>query len=464
MPAWCGPLALALLMAGFGVLVFGRCMARAFNHDEHQFLAPAALLARDGLIPYRDFPAFHLPNLTFIYAALDRLSPSLIFSTRLFSIFCSVASGALLAGVAYRLAGRTRLAVGVAAALLTLLFFDPLFRITTGKVWNHEFPSACLLVAVLAVVANVRRAGIGLALLGGLATGVAVGSRLTFAPVFVPLFAVHLLFDLPWKLRLRLAVAFAGGVFLGMLPTLWLFALSPERFLFDNFEFPRLRLLDPDDTRVRKTMTGWRKVRFFLKEIVLPGWPLYAAYLAIGLPPALRWFRERTSARLPQALILVTCFFALIGCFGPSRYQDQHFFKLVPLVTLGIAFGFRGLSDRARRGRMVLLAVLAVTGAGSEVYLGIRSEGPEAFQWVREITAPTAPFAWRAAHLLPRERRSQMQLIAPADLEAFLAKDPPAGVLTGVEADKLEKPLIAYAEKHGMRRVALGKVQSLWIP
>jgi hypothetical protein len=37
-------------------------------------------------------------------------------------------------------------------------------------------------------------------------------------------------------------------------------------------------------------------------------------------------------------------------------------------------------------------------------------------------------------------------------------------VLTGVEDEELEKPLIAYAKQHGYRPVALGKGQVVWTP
>ena len=45
---------LVLLAAAF-VLLWGLNMRRGLNHDEHQFVASGALLARAGLLPYRDF-------------------------------------------------------------------------------------------------------------------------------------------------------------------------------------------------------------------------------------------------------------------------------------------------------------------------------------------------------------------------------------------------------------------------
>lgn len=74
----------------------------------------------------------------------------------------------------------------------------------------------------------------------------------------------------------------------------------------------------------------------------------------------------------------------------------------------------------------------------------------------------TAPFAWRAAHLVPANQRARLRMIGPENLERFLADFPPAGVLAGVEDETLEKALVAYAEQHGFHPLELGKGQVVW--
>src|SRR3982751_2501664 len=51
---------LPLLLSLLGLSLFKR-----LDHDEHQFIASAALLARRGLLPYRDYPYFHMPHMVF---------------------------------------------------------------------------------------------------------------------------------------------------------------------------------------------------------------------------------------------------------------------------------------------------------------------------------------------------------------------------------------------------------------
>ena len=497
------PSMLSLLLVGvFALLVFGRAMDRDLNHDEHQFIAPGALLSREGLLPYRDYPIFHLPNLTFAYAMMDRVSGDLILSTKLFSAICTMLTGGLLALVCWRSfgAGRKTYAVTGVLLLLVLVFSDRLFDFTIGKTWNHEFPSLCLLIGVVLTGANVIRDKVWIAVVTGIALGLAVGSRLTFITAAVPLCLASLLYSTPWKRRLQLVACAGVGFVMAIIPTIWLWALSPEAFWFDNFQFPRLRLLDASDERAQKTMSLWRKVRFLFKEVILPGCPLFLAYLLVGVAPAIRWFHTRSSAFFPTALVMIAIPFALAGCFAPSRYQYQHYYLFVPLLALGIAYGLPFVAKESRRLVILILSVLALISAG--MALSERS-----YRWVKTIfdtsawyvsdvrematqlrqqvdsgkiltlspTLPleaglpiypelaTGPFGWRAAHLMDPEKRRRLKFVAPEDLGAFLENDPPAGILTGFEKKELEKPLIEYAKANGYKPMGMFKRRTLWL-
>ncbi len=96
--------------------------------------------------------------------------------------------------------------------------------------------------------------------------------------------------------------------------------------------------------------------------------------------------------------------------------------------------------------------------------------------WATETGLPiypefaNGPFAWRAAHLLEKEQRTRFKLVAPEDLEEFLANDMPAAILLGKESKKpgkeseeLEAPLRDYAKKHGYQRVEKVKKWELWV-
>ncbi len=500
---WIAP---GVLLTAFLVCLFGWSMDRGLNHDEHQFLVPGALLANEGLLPFRDYPIFHLPNLTFIYAALDWLTQRPIFSAKLFSVCCSWVLGLLLVVTAYKYPPFRQRHHAFPAACLALgfLFFDPLFAYTSGKTWNHEFPTCLAIAATLLVIKNFGRASVKLSTLAGLCLGCAIGTRLTFAPLLIPITIAPLFTETTLHRRILLALTCGAGAFAGLLPALLLYGAAPEAFLFDNFQFPRLRLLDPTNERIQKTMAWWRKLRYLAKEIALPSWPLFAAFLLFGIRPGLQAFRDRKKGSVSSAVVLFTIPFVIAGCFAPSRYQQQHYFVLIPFLVLGVLLGVAA-TPMKRPAQMVLPALFVASFIA--YCLGQTRKGNSAFEWVPQTFQPAewfpnrahvmsmelrkhvgagkvltlapawpaeaglqiypefanGPFAWRAAHLVEPERRKRLKLVAPADLEEFLSHDAPAALLLGVEDEELEAPLRQYAIDHGYRKIKPTRKWELWL-
>ena len=124
-------------------------MRRGLNHDEHQFVASAALIARQDMLPYRDFPYFHVPTLSIIYALIFRFTDYLLLGARWFSVVCSWLTLAVLLAAALvwlrNLRASGRLLAGV---LVTLLVMNtPAFLHASGRAWNHDFPTLLTLAA-----------------------------------------------------------------------------------------------------------------------------------------------------------------------------------------------------------------------------------------------------------------------------------------------------------------------------
>ncbi|MCB0314342.1 MAG: hypothetical protein KDH84_13955, partial [Calditrichaeota bacterium] len=121
------------------LLLLNLGMEKPLDHDEHQFVASAALYARDGLLPYRDYPYFHQPYLVFIYGTIFQFSDRLLFSARLFSILCAFATLTLVFGLFYRRFGREAFPKRflLAAGGVIMLIGSPLFAHTAGLAWNH---------------------------------------------------------------------------------------------------------------------------------------------------------------------------------------------------------------------------------------------------------------------------------------------------------------------------------------
>jgi len=449
------PVAFALILKSFFVLVallvFGQCVSLDLSGDEHQFIAPAVLWAREGLLPYRDVPLFHQPYLIALNALLVHFFASPILATRLLSGTAAFLTSLLLFACAWRATRLQtlghRLTAGVSVVLLWLT--SHLFSETSGRTWNHDLPCLLALAALALLLFSEKRTPWHW-LAAGVLAGLAAGGRLTMAPFagLLPLTAL-LWRDVPWRTGLAHLVCAGAGTALALAPSAWLYWQSPEAYLFGNLEFPRLPLLDADNSRILKTMQPWRKIRFFFKEVVLDHLPLTLATVGLGIA-AVR--RHRSSATVLPWRWIVPSLALLAGAFAPSRYEMQHFYIVAPLAALLAAFalrgatpraigcllaaalissavGYRGFANAARvfdpedwdvtemqneaahlrsrvsRGKVLSLAPIVVLESGLSVYPPIA----------------TGRFGWKFAHLVAQPRRGRLGLMAPEDLPGILS-------------------------------------------
>jgi hypothetical protein len=509
-PRWLrGTLAAAVFVL-VGSLLFLSAMDRDLNHDEHQFIAPGVLISREGLLPYRDFPMFHLPNLAFIYAGLDRLTHQPVWSAKVLNALASTGAAVLifLAGTSLRqpaaLAARH---FWYALAAVALLLSDQLFTYTAGKTWNHELPAFLLIAAILSHVRGVRTGHWGWSAVSGFCVGVAIGTRLTYAPVALAFPWLLAVAPLPRRDRALSIAAWGLACLVAFAPSIYFLCADRERFIFDNLQFPRLRLLDLTDTRAQKTMNPLRKLRFFFKEVLAHSLPLTVTFIIASIQPVRSWLRRQAAEGYGYTVCGVVLPLTILGCFLPSRYQYQHYFAVAPLLALGAAYGFRSWPTPSRWPVCAVVVAAAVlswsplnwnSGNRSGSVLAYRAAPAmvDSNKWfttrlradyasVRAAKGPiltlapigvleaggriypefaTGPFAWRTAHLLAGETRQRVGLIAPEDLERLLMARPPAGILTGVEDEALEKDFITYAKGHAFHAVAGGKRRTLWLP
>lgn len=463
-----------LFITLLALLTFGQAVGLDLSHDEHQFIAPAVLWEREGLLPYRDVPLFHQPYLIFLDSLAVKNAASPLLATRLISGIAAFLTGLLIFGCAWiatsgiSCSALLRLAACISVTLLWLT--SHLFLVSSGRTWNHDLPSL-LAISAMAILLFCKKPNAWHWLAAGLLAGLATGGRLTFSPFagLLPLTAL-LWTSIPMRTRLFHLISCGLGVALALLPSGWLYLQSPESYLFGNFEFPRLPLLEADNSRILKTITPWRKLRFFFKEIFLSHLPLALSTIALGI----LYLRQK---KIPWHWIVPTL--ALVaGAFAPSRYEMQHFYIVAPLAALLIACFLKTAPIPA----IHCLAGAAVISCliGGKIFLqsaqlfhpqdwdvtrihqqgiDLRSKVPGGkILTLGPIVAleggfsiypqlATGRFGWKFAYLVPQPRRTDLHLLADVDLAAALAKDPPVGIITGNESEKLEKPLLRYARK-----------------
>src|SRR5438034_5137887 len=82
-----------VFFGGVSLLLLAQSLLKPLDHDENQFVASGWLIARAGLLPYRDFPYFHLPYLSLVYALPFLVTNYLLLTARLIS------AGAALLGM-----------------------------------------------------------------------------------------------------------------------------------------------------------------------------------------------------------------------------------------------------------------------------------------------------------------------------------------------------------------------------
>ncbi len=510
-PVWIAAgVALALLF----LLIFGLNMRRGLNHDEHQFVGSAVLLARDGLLPYADFAYFHVPGQTLFNAAIFAGFDAYLLAARTAAVVCSWLSAALLLWSGLRFApfagGWVRL--GYALAGVVTLLAAPIFVHTSGRAWNHDLPLLFTLAALLAFLHAFGRDRRGadarlpacqpcwLAATGAL-IGLAAATRLSYA-FLAPPFALALwLWDGGGRRR-RLSMTgwLALGGLGGLAPLWWALLTAPAGFLFGNVVYNlRLNPLYYASASGAEAVTLAAKFAYLGDLLVTrPANLALPLLFVVALLPALPHLR--TPAALPLKVVLLVLPFALFSALSATPAQVQYFYVLYPLLLLGF---FYAVALWPRR-QQVAAAAVALAAAISVVASAIPyAEGAEIVfqpdrrypqkvhrrgQVIADLTgggpvltlAPihalegglpiypefvTGPLAWRVAQLVTPAERARYGLVAAPELDALLAAQPPRAVLTGLEADDaaLEAVLLDYARAHAFTPVALPDEGTLWL-
>lgn len=506
--------ALSIVAPVMFVLLSALSMGKQLDHDEHQFVASGALLARQGLLPYRDYPYFHLPNQVFVFAALDRISSRLLLSARLFNVTCSTCtlSVLLVLGLRWFACFGARTSRYAAAALVVGVMFNPVYAYTSGKAWNHDLPVLLTLLALLSIwrwrTANGGAAVAWIAACGAL-FGLAVGTRLTFAPCGAA-FIGSIFFTSLKTRRQKLAAlgCFSIAALLALAPTFWFIAATPRQFWFGNFRYPELNTEFRRHEHYERSMTALGKIAYLFKDVLIrPGNLL----LAIAAGASLVAMRQkpgdlphpRRFEMLSLAMLIGTL---LIGTFAPTPLWWPYFFAPVPFLGLFVACVAADERKTAAEaaGWWKALAVFAlitfVAGVGKYREMApptnptrwiperIHAQGVEIASRTaggRVLTlAPlipmeggcaiyepfaTGPFALRIAGMIREEDELLFKEVDDEDLGEMIQGRPPAGALLGFE-NALERPLRLWVERHTFAHVPLKtpgdpavKAAELWI-
>ena len=502
---WFARIAIALLFGFMAAVLIGNAMTAGLNRDEHQFVAAGALLARDGWLPYRDYPYLHLPMLVFVYGTIFKATDYLLLAARGFN----VCAAWILLIVVFRLSTRAlreqeyHLRIGVSVAVTLLLFTNPLFRFTEGRAWNHDFP---VLLAILAFSCGCTYAQKifyrkVLFFLAGIFLGGAVSSRLTFAPLILPFLAIVLFGpNSSERKQWPMAALFGAGLAIALLPTLLLFWMNPHQFLFDNFTYRgaigrSFRIIEN-----RHSITTGSAILFpfgLIFQYPNNAWVVLVFAYVVLWKRLICWdWRCDPERRLTFILVLLP--FAIVGCFAPRPPFRQYYYDLVPFLILGIVYSLAGTEPRLlSRYLLTFFGFFLVCGAFSRFDFSYLKAFGTADQW-RPLTVhsmgldikeavrrgriltlspifplegglsiypkfATGVFAWRTSKFIPKKEQEELGFASAENLSKLLDSDPPAGILLGGEPAELEQPFLEFAQKNQYTLHPLNPDYSLWI-
>ncbi len=459
-------------------------MTKPLDHDEHQFVASGWLIVHQALLPYRDFPYFHLPYLSLVYALAYLFTDHLLLTARLISV-CAALGCALLVYRVVRGADQDARATLIAVAAVLLWLLNPLTQVASGLAWNHD---TALLFCLLAFAFFTRpQAGRRDDFLSGLCLAVAVGIRATFA-LPVAAFVAAAWFG---PGRARRLLNWTAGLLVGLLPLLLFFLLAPAQFIFGNLTYAALN-------------TEWRFANEYDRAMTLAGKLAYLASDVVGLSSTLfllvafglaLLLALRTRLGRPFWLASALSALLFVSAFLPTPTFPQYFYSAIPFIVVSVALACRSLTGSAG------VAVMTVLLLGS-VWQGSGLLGPLPYvfspgqwtpsmarqtgAWLREQTGPgtvatlapiipleaglpiypelaTGPFAYRVGALMTVAERRAQNVFAPDDIDTLLDARAPRGLLLGYEPETLEGPFVDFARPRHFTYQRLPNGKNLWV-
>lgn len=482
----------ALVALTVFALTFSLVISKELSRDEHQHVAAGALLVRDSLIPYKDYPFFHMPSLPFIYGGIFTFCDHLLFSARLFSALCATAAGVVIFCVSRRIfrdrAGRLLVPLSAVALFAT----SPLFTFATGRAWNQEPSMLCALLSFVAYVAGSRSPRPGRWIFAaGLLLGLGIGIRITLAPLGGALILMLAWFPPVARDRPRFFGLAALGLTLALLPAFILFFQTPEQFLFGNLEFAALSR--------QSTGTLVKNLRNTVRQIVM-NLPLLNAFVGAAIVALLHARSSRLPLPREMKVLFLTLPFLLMGSLAPSPIWRQYHYPLVPFLVLGGVYAVASVANSATWWRRSLLfggaCVVVSTALAVPQYRHLRGIFSR-LEWMplqlheravhiftpiprggRVLTlSPIAPLeaklsiypqlttgfvGWRITSLVAAERHARLKLLDWSTLQKQMITDPPAACFFDSDT-KLEPPLKAFASAHGFVPVKVLEQYELWV-
>ncbi|EQB32318.1 ArnT family glycosyltransferase [Sphingobium ummariense] len=462
-------------------------LATPFDHDESQYVAGAYFSSR--LLIFRDFLYLQPPLHSWTFAPLAWLFPGhIVIAMRLATAVTAICALAAL-WTTQRAAAISRESATVSTLLVAA---TAAFQFCGSVVRNDMLPTLLVSMAMLVLILALRHCRPRFWFAAGLLFGLAISTKLNFAPLAAA--AGLYVLTSGGRCGIRAAAWLAAGGIAGLLPMLGIWLLAPDSFFYGVLTFAStgpFAWYSANGQGDELTLAG--KAGDMLKA--LASGPALVALLLLTV----NWITNRAQVRSPGRRLAV--WMVVGGLFGaalPTPTQLQYVMPLLP--PLGLALGYM-LDDarhwtRARRETAIgLLCLMALAGLWptSHAIAAMAREGSpvwsstQAAYWaarkVRALTgddeiitlAPhriidgglaldprlaTGPFAYRSGWTISPAEARAIKALTPATL-TDLDRAPPEAILVGYENGTRNLPLrpddslIAYARRNAYRMIRM---------
>ena len=364
---------------------------RLIDGDEGFYLL-ASRLVLNHKTPYLDFFYTQAPLLPYVYGMWMRFTGLTWVSARTLSALLTALLGLIVYGHVCRLTGKSL--AGLSAVLLftastLVLAWYPIAK--TFSLAGLFLFSAYVMVSCLSPASSPWWM-----VYGGLLLGLSVDTRSYLAGA-APVFVWWIIQQSETSKRISNALWFLGGLAIGLAPSALLFALSPDRYLFNNLGYHALRS--------SAGLIGDLRAKIHVARVVLIGPDdnglQFGMVSTISVVALVLWRNLRGAALLA---FLIACGVGFISIL-PTPAYFQYFCLCMPFLVVSAVYAvsdyFRSLQSPAPRWTATLACVdlfvsyLVLGAAGFRNYLfaggviGIRNSA-DAPNWtlekVREVS------------------------------------------------------------------------------
>jgi len=499
-----------VVMLYAAIVSLSYCLSGYLDHDEHQFMASAFMVAQYGLHPYKDFAYFHMPNLVYLYAPFF-FTPYPFFLARIFVGICGFGICLTIFLYARSLLSRygKLVSITIPICITVLLLHSQLYKLAASHVWNHTPSTFFALLAFLLLCRGIRSVKrLTFFFFSGMSLGMAIGIRLSFAPLIIP-FLLVIIFSHAgtFKTKGLQVLAFCVGGLLANVVAIFFFFTSYQDFRFGNFGYAGLNTLYREEMSYSRAMTLVGKFKYLMRLFIRTPSEFLVVLACLYSLALLVIDRIRSLERLKFELLFILLFlpFLLLGCLAPTPSWRQYYFALVPFLMLLSLYALSNRRDKKFPVAVVLPFVLLA--ATSFVYSSLikhnftisvftkpESLTPIKLQRESEVVrgyidskaiegkvltlSPlyavssrlpiyeefvTGSFAWRVSHLLSEEEAISRGLPLRSQIKSFVKERRPCAILTGKESEVLEKPLNEAAKDLGYHRIETSSGIVLWL-